>query len=91
MRYHFTNHIRYYIGARRVSEAQILKTVEDPDDEYFDEDDGLYVSERETDAGNVIKVWWRYADERPQDRGLELETIVLVSVRREAKRKGGRR
>lgn len=91
MHYHFTAHIRYYIEARRISKAQILTVVEDPDDEVFDEADQLYVSKRETDAGNVIKVWWRYSDERPQDKGLELGTVILVSTRREFRKKGGKR
>jgi hypothetical protein len=68
-----------------------LTVIEDPDEEYFDEDDGLYVSERMTDAGNVIKVWWRYSA-GPRDKDLEPGTVVLISTRREAKkRKRGRR
>jgi len=79
MRFVFTDHIKYQMFNRNISESQVTTTVKGPDRTEKDKrDPALTVAIREFTPGTYLKVWYRL-----EPGTAAVVSCILVSTRRE--------
>ena len=79
MRFIFTDHMKYQMFNRTISESQVTVTVVQPDRTETDtRDAALTVAVREFTPGTLLKVWYRLEED-----AAAVVSCILVSTRRE--------
>lgn len=56
MKIRFSKHALKRLGQRRISQGQVRLTIAQPDNLY--REGGLWVAERKTDRGNILRVYY---------------------------------
>ena len=79
MRFIFTDHMKYQMFNRNISESQVTVTVIRPDRTETDRrDPNLTIAVREFTPGTLLKVWYRLERD-----AAAVVSCILVSTRRE--------
>ena len=76
MRIRWTKHARRRAEERGISRRAAEITLQKPDRTYRDRD--LFVAERKTDRGNILRVYYRFAED---SRGSYVLIITLYRTR----------